>query len=129
MEQHQRSLEGSLTSLCTKANQILVEPLEGAIVERNDSATIVDTIVPESVVLSGTATKSTTQMGTSSMQSNELKASATSNNHLNGEMGAGPLRATTIGTVVVRCGPIQLVIALLQVRALDLFTSVTYYCY
>lgn len=28
---------------------------------------------------------------------------------------AAPLRATTIGTVVVRCGPVQLVIALLQV--------------
>uniref|UniRef100_A0A0K8VIE6 Uncharacterized protein n=1 Tax=Bactrocera latifrons TaxID=174628 RepID=A0A0K8VIE6_BACLA len=34
-----------------------------------------------------------------------------------GEGGVGGgLRATTIGTVVVRCGPIQLVIALLQVR-------------
>lgn len=29
----------------------------------------------------------------------------------------GSLRATTIGTVVVRCGPIQLVIALLQVSS------------
>lgn len=34
--------------------------------------------------------------------------------------GGGGLRATTIGTVVVRCGPIQLVVALLQVRV-DLF--------
>lgn len=34
--------------------------------------------------------------------------------------GGGGLRATTIGSVVVRCGPIQLVIALLQVRV-DLF--------
>ncbi|XP_046812024.1 uncharacterized protein LOC124421214 [Lucilia cuprina] len=42
-------------------------------------------------------------------------------NHNNDTLGSGvsttsqSLRATTIGTVVVRCGPIQLVIALLQV--------------
>lgn len=34
---------------------------------------------------------------------------------------SGGLRATTIGTVVVRCGPIQLVIALLQVSVFFLY--------
>lgn len=120
MEQHQRSAEGSLTSLYSHTNQTLLQPVpEGAAIERTDTTTMMGTLLPETDTAPETLTSSTLRLGASSPHVTALgKADTSSSIHLNGggPLTSAPLRATTIGTVVVRCGPIQLVIALLQVR-------------
>lgn len=120
MEQHQRPSEGSMTSLYSHTNQTLLQSVpESAAIERNDTTKIMGTQASETDAAPDTVTGSALRFGASLPHVSGLgKAETSSSIHLNGDgpISSAPLRATTIGTVVVRCGPIQLVIALLQVR-------------